>query len=81
MNNIENMKSIICSIVNHYLLGNKNAHIRYFISNKIKSNNNKNLLEIIRTKYNEYMKFSLKDQIKLKDYFNFNEAFYLLNKR
>ena len=75
-NKLRGLKSIMIKIVNHYLKGNKNAHIEYFI----KENNdfNEYLLENIRLKYVTFMKFNLQQQIILKDSFNFNAANYLL---
>ena len=75
-NKLRGLKSIMIKIVNHYLKGNKNAHIEYFI--KENNDSNENLLENIRLKYVTFMKFNLQQQIILKDSFNFNAANYLL---
>ena len=41
--------------------------------------NCKNKMEIIKINYNSFMKFSIKQQIKINEVFNLNKASYLLN--
>ena len=74
---MKNLGSIMIKIVTHYLSGNDKAYIKYFI--KEIDENCKNKMEIIRINYNSFMKFSLKQQIKINEVFNLNEASYLFN--
>lgn len=76
-NQMKELGSIMIKIVTHYLSGNDKAHIKYFI--KEIDENCKNKMEIIRINYNSFMKFSLKQQIKINEVFNLNEASYLFN--
>ena len=69
-------RTIMMKIVNHYLSGNKMAHIQYLIEKADDSDSNK--MDVISSSYIIFMKFSLEEQIKLKESFNFNEASYLL---
>ena len=69
---MKELGSIMIKIVTHYLSGNE-----YFI--KEIDENCKNKMEIIRINYNSFMKFSLKQQIKINEVFNLNEASYLFN--
>ena len=69
-------RAIMMKIVNHYLSGNKMAHIQYLIEKADDSDSNK--MDVISSSYIIFMKFSLEEQIKLKESFNFNEASYLL---
>ena len=65
-------------IVNHYLNGNRYAHLDYFINKII--NNEGDIIEKIRTSYIKFMKISVKKQDSLKMNFNFNEISYLFHK-
>ena len=73
---LQNFKSIMIKIVNHYLSGNKNYHIEYFINQNNESNERIQLENI--QNYYDFMKFSSTEQNILKNSFNLKKFFYLL---
>ena len=71
-NNLKYLGPIMIKIVTHYLTGNDRAHIKYFIREI--DEHFKNKIEIINANYNSFMKFSDKEQRKISQFFNINEA-------
>ena len=73
----QNFKSIMIKIVNHYLSGNKNALIEYFINQNFTPNKS-DQLEKIRLNYYAFLKFSPIQQNILNNSFDFKKFSYFL---